>query len=315
MSPPSRRALLVGAGALAVPAALGGLTLLMKRPPPHPRRVLQLVAPSPTRDGAGVKLSRLMGGRVLPMLDPFLLLDEFGSEEPKDYLAGFPEHPHRGFETVTILLAGSIEHQDSVGNRGLLVPGGLQWMTAGRGIVHSEMPRPYGRDSMAVRGFQLWVNLPAAHKWTAPRYQDLPSSDIPELDQGDGRVRVLAGQVGQVEGPVRGVVAAPTVLDVTIPAGGTFRTELPAGHTAFVMGVEGAPLLGPESEATAVPAGHLGVLGPGETVLATGQGRMLLVAGAPIGEPVARRGPFVMNTDEEIRQAIEDYQSGRLVGG
>jgi redox-sensitive bicupin YhaK (pirin superfamily) len=306
----TRRTLL--AGALVAPA-LGGLTLLLKRPPPHPRRVVQRIAPSLTRDGAGVKLARLMGARALPMLDPFLLLDEFGSTEPRDYLAGFPDHPHRGFETVTILLEGSVEHRDSVGNRGLLAPGGLQWMTAGRGIVHSEMPRPYGADSTTVRGFQLWVNLPAAHKWTAPRYQDLPSSDIPEVTLGDGRVRVLAGQVGQVEGPVRGVVAAPTVLDVTLPAGGTFRTALPPQHTAFVMSIEGEPLLGEEE--TPIPAGHLGVLGPGETVLATGTGRMLLVAGAPIGEPVARRGPFVMNTEEEIRQAIEDYQSGRLVGG
>jgi redox-sensitive bicupin YhaK (pirin superfamily) len=254
-----------------------------------------------------------MGGRALPMLDPFLLLDEFGSDDPREYLAGFPDHPHRGFETVTLLLEGSVEHRDSVGNRGLLVPGGLQWMTAGRGIVHSEMPRPYGSGNTTVRGFQLWVNLPAAHKWTAPRYQDLPNSDIPTVDQGDAQVRVLAGRVGPVEGPVRGVVAAPTVLDVTLPAGGTFVTELPPQHTAFVMGIEGEPLLG--EEATPIPAGHLGVLGPGKTVLASGSGRMLLVAGAPIGEPVARRGPFVMNTEEEIRQAIEDYQSGRLVGG
>jgi hypothetical protein len=261
-----------------------------------------------TRDGAGVRLRRLLGSRELRMLDPFLLLDEFGSDDPADYLAGFPNHPHRGFETVTVLLDGAVQHRDSVGNAGRLLPGCIQWMTAGRGIVHSEMPEPVeGR----MRGFQLWVNLPRANKWDPPRYQDLQRGDVPTADLGDATARVLAGAIGSVKGPVDGVVVKPTVLDATVEPGGRLHFELPEAHTAFVAGIEGAAEVG----GVAVPPGTLAVLSPGQVVEATGSGRLLVVAGAPIGEPVARGGPFVMNTEEEIQQAWADYRSGRLVGG
>ncbi len=312
----TRRNLLVGAAAMAAPLALGAPLVLGAAPRPVPppvrrlstRPVVRTVTGAFTKDGAGVRLRRLLGSQELRMLDPFLLLDEFGSDDPADYLKGFPDHPHRGFETVTILMEGAVEHRDSVGNAGRLLPGCIQWMTAGRGIVHSEMPEPVdGR----MRGFQLWVNLPAAHKWDPPRYQDLQAGDVPTVDLGDATARVLAGVAGGVKGPVDGVVVRPTVLDATVEEGGRLHFELPEGHTALVAGIAGAPRIG---ETTVAP-GTLAVLGAVRVVEATGAGRLLLVAGAPIGEPVARGGPFVMNTEEEIRQAWADYRSGRLVGG
>jgi quercetin 2,3-dioxygenase len=277
------------------------------------RAITQLVRGTPHRDGAGVSLTKLLGGRALPMLDPFLMLDGFHSREPRDFIAGFPDHPHRGFETVTIMLDGVIEHRDSVGNHGRIEGGGLQWMTAGRGIVHAEMPNVLepGGD---MWGFQLWINLPAREKWKAPRYQDTAGHLVPKLALDDGEARVLAGSIGKTRGPIGGVTVDPLVLDVRIPGGGRVRHDVPASHAAFLAVASGTVTVGGRD----IPTDAIAVLGPGTTVelQSTGaQARALLFAGAPIGEPVARRGPFVMNTDDEIRQAFEDYRSGRLAGG
>jgi quercetin 2,3-dioxygenase len=277
------------------------------------RLVERIVDAQPTRDGAGVKLSRALGGRPLPMLDPFLLLDEFHSDDPNDYAAGFPDHPHRGFETVTYMLEGAMEHRDSVGNAGRLVAGSAQWMTAGHGIVHSEMPK---QERGLMWGFQLWVNLPRARKMMKPRYQDIAPGRIPEVDREGARVRVVAGTAFGIAGPVAGIDVDPLFLDVTFARGVVFEAPLPPDHNAFAYVTEGAVRLGPAR--TEVRAGQLAVLGRGAHVGAScdaSSGRMILLAGRPLGEPVARGGPFVMSTEGEIRQAWEDYRSGRLVGG
>jgi hypothetical protein len=273
------------------------------------RPVTQVVRGQRTSDGAGVRLNRVIGGRALPDLDPFLLFDEFGSEEASDYIGGFPDHPHRGFETVTYMLAGRMRHGDNKGNTGRLGPGSVQWMTAGRGIVHSEMPE---QENGLMRGFQLWVNLPAKDKMTAPRYQDIAPERIPAVDAGGGvRVRVIAGRFGAVEGPVSGVATEPIYLDLELPANASFDVPLPAGHNAFAYAFEGAGKIGGE----AVARGELAVLGKGEQVAleAGGDGlRLVLIAGRPLREPVEKYGPFVMNTADEIRQAVYDYQSGKF---
>ena len=274
------------------------------------REVERVVEAQPSRDGAGVALRRALGGRALPMLDPFLLLDEIHSADPADYEAGFPEHPHRGFETVSYVLRGGFAHADNVGNHGLIADGGAQWMTAGHGILHSEMPRPTATTDLW--GLQLWVNLPAARKLIRPRYQDLGAAAIPTADAGDAQVRVVAGRAAGVRGPVDGIDVAPTMLDATVPARGQLVHELPGGDAAFVYVLDGALAIG--ARATTVAAGQLAVLTAGSEVrLASASGgRALLLAAAPIGEPVARRGPFVMNTDAELRQAFADYRSGAL---
>jgi quercetin 2,3-dioxygenase len=273
------------------------------------RPVTQVVRGQRSSDGAGVRLSRVIGGRPLPDLDPFLLFDEFRSDDASDYIGGFPDHPHRGFETVTYMLAGRMRHGDNKGNSGLLVPGSVQWMTAGRGIVHSEMPE---QENGLMWGFQLWVNLPAKDKMTAPRYQDIPPDAIPEADAGGGvRVRVIAGRFGSAEGPVSAVATDPIYLDIALPSGATFEVPLPAEHNAFAYVFEGAAQIGGEH----VGRGELAVLGRGERValMAGPEGaRLVLIAGRPLGEPVAKYGPFVMNTEDEIRQAVYDYQSGRF---
>ncbi len=277
------------------------------------RAVEKVVAVQHTQDGAGVKLGRALGGRALPMLDPFLLLDEMHSDDPNDYAAGFPNHPHRGFETVTYMIEGAMEHRDSVGNSGRLVSGSAQWMTAGRGLVHSEMPK---QERGTLWGFQLWVNLPRAHKMMKPRYQDIAPSRIPELDREGARVRVVAGTAFGATGPVDGIDVEPLFLDVAFVKGVPFDTPVPTDHAAFAFVIEGAVRLGPGR--TEVRAGQLAVLGRGDRITAScdaSSGRMLVFAGRPLGEPVARGGPFVMNTQEEIRQAWDDYRSGRLVGG
>ena len=275
------------------------------------RGVVTVVRGRPTSDGAGVRLTRVIGTPTLLDLDPFLLLDEFGSDEAADYIAGFPDHPHRGFETVTYMLAGRMRHGDNQGNVGLLRAGSVQWMTAGRGIVHSEMPE---QDEGLLRGFQLWVNLPAKDKMIAPRYQDIEPEAIPTVDIGAGaRARVIAGRVGAVEGPVRAVATEPLYLDIALASGATCAPHLPRDHTAFAYVYEGAARIG--SGATAVQRGELAVLGPGDRVdlaAAAGPARLLLIAGRPLGEPIARYGPFVMNTEAEIRRAIEDYRAGRM---
>lgn len=265
-----------------------------------------------TSDGAGVRLMRSLGTPQVPLVDPFLMLDEFRSDDPNDYIKGFPPHPHRGFETVTYMLAGSMQHKDSVGNVGNLSAGSVQWMTAGRGIIHSEMPK---QEDGLMWGFQLWVNLPAKDKMVDPRYQDIDPADIPEqaLPQG-GQVRVVAGHFGDQVGPVGGVATQPLMLDVSLPQGQSLDVPIPTGHNGFAYVFEGAARLG-DREAP-VQRGHLAVLGrqgDGLRIEAVdGQARVLLVAGRPIEEPVARYGPFVMNTEAELRQAFSDYQSGRL---
>ncbi|HEY3800790.1 MAG TPA: pirin family protein [Caulobacteraceae bacterium] len=278
--------------------------------PTASRRLIWSGAGMPASDGAGVKLSRIIGQPALPDLDPFLMLDAFGSDDPAAYIAGFPSHPHRGFETVTYMLAGRMRHRDNVGNEGLLGPGSVQWMTAGRGIVHSEMPE---QESGLMQGFQLWVNLPAKDKMTAPRYQDIPASQVPTVDLGGGAsAKVLAGELAGVRGPVDPGATQPIFIDLTLQPGASARIPLPAGHNAFVYVFEGAAQVGDSAEALAT--GRVGVLSPGPDVLLTSMpgARLILVAGKPLREPVAKHGPFVMNTQAELAKAFEDFRAGRF---
>ena len=275
------------------------------------RGVVRVVTGRPTSDGAGVRLNRVIGTPELDHLDPFLLLDEFKSDRPGDYLAGFPDHPHRGFETVTYMLAGAMRHQDHAGNEGDLVAGSVQWMTAGRGIIHSEMPRQ--QDGL-MWGFQLWVNLPARDKMTAPRYQDIPPDRVGEATLAEGvRVRVIAGEVGGVRGPVEGIATRPLYLDVRMAPRSRVSLPVPAGHTAFAYVYEGRATLGTPGQA--VGAGQLAAFVDGESVTAVADegARFLLLAARPLGEPIARHGPFVMNTREELVQAVQDLQSGTFL--
>ena len=276
------------------------------------RPVQRTIRGMATSDGAGVKLTRVIGGPALSEFDPFLLFDEFRSDSAGDYIAGFPDHPHRGFETVTYMLAGRMRHRDNQGNSGLLTPGSVQWMTAGRGIVHSEMPE---QENGLMAGFQLWVNLPARDKMTAPRYQDIPPEQVPELHPAPGvTLRVLAGEVGGTSGPVTGVEGTrPLYVDVQLAAGARAALAVPATHNAFAYVYEGAACIGGAAKATA--RGELAQLGAGdrfEAEAGEGPARLVLVAGRPLGEPVARYGPFVMNTREEIMQAFADFQAGRF---
>jgi hypothetical protein len=276
------------------------------------REVTRIVRGRPTSDGAGVKLTRVIGQPALDMLDPFLMLDEFRSDSASDYIAGFPQHPHRGFETVTYMLAGRMRHGDNQGNSGLLTPGSVQWMTAGRGILHSEMPE---QENGLMWGFQLWVNLPASDKMTAPRYQDIAPERIPEVTLAKGaNVRVIAGKMGDTEGPVAGVATQPTYLDVHLDARSTAEIVLPAGHNAFVYVYEGQALVGRGANSHLV-RGDLGVLGAGSTLtVASGDApaKLLVLAGKPLNEPVAKYGPFVMNTQQQIVQAVEDFRAGKF---
>ena len=279
------------------------------------RRVSRVVRGMPTSDGAGVELTRAIAQPALPMLDPFLLLDAFRSDKPDDYIAGFPPHPHRGFETVTYLLAGRMRHRDNAGHEGVIEAGGIQWMTAARGIVHSEMPE---QEQGLLEGFQLWVNLPAEHKMDPPAYQEHPAAAIPEEQRGDGvRVRVIAGETSQgTRGPVVQPLTEPLYLDVELPPGAAFSETLPHAHNAFVYLIRGA-IEADDADGKRLSLGRddLAVLSHGEAVsLSAGNAgaRLLLVAGRPLNEPVARGGPFVMNTKAEIRQAYEDYQAGRF---
>jgi redox-sensitive bicupin YhaK (pirin superfamily) len=311
----SRRQILAVAGGTAGAALLAGCKM-DSRSEPVPaaaggeRSVERIVTAQRTMDGAGVRLNRALGGGALSMLDPFLLLDEFQSDDPNDYIAGFPDHPHRGFETVTYMIEGAMEHKDSVGNRGRLVAGSAQWMTAGHGIVHSEMPK---QERGLMWGFQLWVNLPRARKLIKPRYQDIAPGLIPEKTIEGARTRVVAGDAFGMTGPVSGIDVEPIFLDVTVTKGVRFTTPLPPGHNAFVFVTDGAVRLGGGRE---VRRGQLAVLArDGDRLTATcdaQSGRMLVLAGRPLNEPVARRGPFVMSTDDELRQAYEDYRTGRL---
>lgn len=275
------------------------------------RKIARVVRGMPTSDGAGVKLTRVIGSPQLMDLDPFLMLDEFGTDRPEDYIAGFPDHPHRGFETVTYMLDGRMRHRDNHGNSGLLVPGAVQWMSAGRGLVHSEMPE---QQEGRMRGFQLWINLPARLKMSEPRYQEFPPEQIPSVTAAPGVVvKIIAGETGGVRGPVEQAATDPVYLDLHLQPGASFTQPLPEHHSAFLYVYEGALAV---DGVMPVLAQQLAVLGSGESLVvkATAEGttKAILVAGRPLREPVARYGPFVMNTREELVQAAEDLRAGRF---
>ena len=278
------------------------------------RKVADIIEPQPVIEGAGVKLRRSIATRRLNYVDPFLLFDHFGSDDPRDYLAGFPMHPHRGIETVTYMLAGLVDHRDSIGNAGTIGAGDVQWMTSGGGILPEEMPKP--KDGK-MEGFQLWVNLPARLKMSRPRYQEIPAAAIPVVRRPDGvTVRVVAGEAEGVRGPVTEIAAEPEYLDVTIPAGAEYVQAVPEGHAALAYVFEGDGVFGGEG-GQVVPSPRMVVFGDGDCIRAKAAGkkhvRFLLLSGKPLGEPIARYGPFVMNTKEEIEQALEDLRKGTFV--
>ncbi|BDI03813.1 pirin family protein [Sphaerotilus microaerophilus] len=277
----------------------------------HPRRVEQLVAGQPTSDGAGVKLTRVLTNTLQRRLDPFLMLDAFGSDQPDDYIAGFPDHPHRGFETITYMIAGRMRHRDSAGHEGLLENGGVQWMTAGRGVIHSEIPQ---QEEGVMEGFQLWLNLPGRDKMAAPWYRDFKNADLPQFVSPQGvAVTVIAGESHGVAGAVTREATAPLYLDLHLSAGSRFEQPLPAGHNAFIYVYRGEVAVG----AQAVPVQRMAILAndaqaDGLVIEAAGDAKVLLIAGRPLGEPIVQYGPFVMNTKEEIYAAVNDYREGRL---
>ena len=275
----------------------------------EPRTVERLITGQPTSDGAGVKLTRVLTQDLQRRLDPFLMLDAFGSDSAADYIAGFPDHPHRGFETVTYMLAGRMRHRDSAGNEGLLQSGGVQWMTAGRGVIHSELPE---QSEGLMEGFQLWLNLPARDKMQPPWYRDIQSAELPECHDDGVTVRVLVGASHGVAGAVQREGTQALYLDIHLEAGAVFEQPLPAAHNAFVYVYRGAVQIG----AQAVPQQRMAILAnSGDRVRATAAAdgaRLLLIAGQPLKEPIAQYGPFVMNTQAEIRQAVEDFRAGRL---
>jgi quercetin 2,3-dioxygenase len=276
-----------------------------------PRSVERLVVGQATSDGAGVKLVRVLTQHLQRRLDPFLMLDAFGTDQPGDYIGGFPDHPHRGFETVTYMLDGRMRHRDSAGNEGLLVPGSVQWMTAGRGVIHSEMPeQAEGR----MEGFQLWLNLPAKDKMCPPWYRDIPADQIPEVRVPGATVRVIAGHAAGVAGAMQRETTAPTYLDIHLEPGATLAQALPAAHNAFVYVYRGALSI----EGTEVPRQRMAILAnvpssDGVRLQAGADGaKAILVAGQPLNEPIAQYGPFVMNTNAEIHQAMDDFRRGVL---
>lgn len=281
----------------------------------YTRQIERLVNGIPTQDGAGVSLTRVLTHDLQRRLDPFLMLDAFHSDEPSDYLAGFPDHPHRGFETVTYMLAGRMRHRDTAGNEGLLEPGGMQWMTAGRGLVHSELPE---QEDGLMSGFQLWVNLAGKDKMTEPGYSDIPSAGIPEVSPQPGvKVRVLAGEAFGTDGAIRRDITEPIYLDLALEAGVTLDLPIPSTHNAFLYVYEGKLAVGVEGEARPADAGRMAVLSnaigsDGVTLKAEQGSRFLLVAGKPLNEPIAQWGPFVMNTREQVEQAIDDFRGGRF---
>ena len=285
------------------------------------RRVQDVFESRPTIEGAGVRLRRAFGNAEVPRFDPFLMLDDFRGERPDDYRKGFPWHPHRGIETITYMVEGSCTHGDSMGNSGVIGPGDVQWMTAGGGVVHQEMPE--GDETGRMGGFQLWANLPASDKMIDARYQGVEACDIPQVVDGPARIRVVAGRVGETEGPVRGVVIDPEYLDVTLEGENPWSHPTTPGHTVFAYAVTGDTLFGEElngnGDADAIrvlPALSTALFTDGDTIVARaahGRSRFLLVSGRPLREPVAWYGPIVMNTDEEIRQAFQEYQDGTFV--
>jgi hypothetical protein len=282
----------------------------------QPRKVVQIIEPQTVMEGAGVRLKRSIATATLDHLDPFLLFDHFGSDNPDDYIKGFPMHPHRGIETVTYMINGHVNHKDSIGNSGSIGSGDIQWMTAGGGIMHEEMPQPAQGEMI---GFQLWVNLPARLKMTKPRYQGILSNQIPEVTREDGvKIRVIAGEVDGVRGAISEIFADPAYLDISIPAKGSFSHPVEKEHTAFAYVFEGRGFFGSDENAqqSSVSQPGLVVLGDGDYIQAGAANepvRFLLISGKPLNEPIARYGPFVMNTQEEIQQALKDLKNGTFV--
>jgi redox-sensitive bicupin YhaK (pirin superfamily) len=282
----------------------------------QPRKVIEIIKPQTVTEGAGVRLKRSIATATLDHLDPFLLFDHFGTDNPDDYIKGFPMHPHRGIETVTYMINGHVNHKDSIGNSGSIGSGDIQWMTAGGGIMHEEMPQPAQGEMV---GFQLWVNLPARLKMTKPRYQDILSNQIPEVTREDGvKIRVIAGEVDGVRGAISEIFADPVYLDVSIPAKGSFSHPVEKEHTAFAYVFEGRGFFGTDKNAqqSSVSQPGLVVLGDGDYIQAGAANepvRFLLISGKPLNEPIARYGPFVMNTQEEIQQALKDLKNGTFV--
>jgi redox-sensitive bicupin YhaK (pirin superfamily) len=295
------------------------------------RKIQKIIKSRPTIEGAGVHLKRAIGWSELPALDPFLLLDDFRSDHPPHYLKGFPWHPHRGIETISYVLRGLVEHRDSLGNSGVIGPGDVQWMTAGSGIIHQEMPK--GDGDKLMHGFQLWANLPASHKMMDPRYREVPSGGIPAVTTAAGvTIRVISGVVDGTRGPVQDVVIDPEYLDVTVPPGVEFIHPTKPGHTVFAYVIQGKACFCHQTDPYAYPvqgAGYcdlerdsrvgnesLVVFGDGEQIVATTgeeSARFLLLSGKPIGEPIAWYGPIVMNTEEELRVAFEEYRNGTFI--
>lgn len=279
------------------------------------RKIKTVFKSQPTMEGAGVRLKRVFGHRETEMMDPFLLLDHFGSDNPDDYLKGFPWHPHRGIETITYLVEGSVEHEDSMGNKGLIGSGDVQWMTAGSGIIHQEMP---GRvDGMPrVLGFQLWANLPSSNKMMHPRYQDIKDSQIPEVETESGaKVRIICGKIDGTCGPVSEIVTDPEYMDVTVPQGKEFTHSVKKGHTVFAYVFEGNGYFDENSEKL-IESDHLVLFEDGERIIAKSgeqQLRFLLVSGMPIGETIAWYGPIVMNSREELETAFQEYREGTFI--
>ena len=277
----------------------------------QPRGIERIVTGQATSDGAGVKLTRVLTQNLQRRLDPFLMLDAFGSDKADDYIAGFPDHPHRGFETVTYMIAGRMLHRDSAGHEGLLENGGVQWMTAGRGVIHSEIPQ---QEEGLMEGFQLWLNLPAKDKMSAPWYRDFAATELPRFTTEAGvEAIVIAGDSHGVSGAVSRETTAPLYLDLHLPAGASFAQPLPAGHNAFLYVYRGELKVGGDT----VPVRNMAILAndadsDGVVIEAATDTRALLIAGRPLGEPIAQYGPFVMNTEQEIYQAVADYRAGRL---
>jgi len=279
-----------------------------------PRKVVRIINGMPTTDGAGVELVRVIGQSTLMELDPFLLLDSFHSDDPNDYISGFPSHPHRGFETVTYLLNGRMRHKDNAGNEGVIAAGSVQWMTAGKGIIHSEIPE---QENGLLQGFQLWINLPASHKMTTPKYQEYDNDSIPTENRNNTSIKVIAGTTSHATtGPVVQPLTVPLYFDIKLEANAEFSETLPLEHNAFVYVIKGEiRLLNEQDETALIKRDQLAVLTKGESLTLKSNEQatqFLLIAGKPLNEPVARGGPFVMNTEDEIQQAIHDYQNGQL---
>lgn len=279
----------------------------------HPRQVEQLITGMHTSDGAGVKLTRVLTQSLQQRLDPFLMLDAFGSDNPDEYIAGFPNHPHRGFETITYLIAGRMRHNDSMGHQGILENGGVQWMTAGRGIIHSEIPE---QQNGRMEGFQLWLNLPARDKLCAPWYRDIPADELPSFTTGNGvTATVIAGSSHGILGAVQRDITQPLYLDIHLPTDSQFNQPLYADYNAFIYVYQGHIKVGE----TNIPSQRMAILNndthsDGIILTAAQPARVLLIAGQPLNEPIVQHGPFVMNTEQQIRQAVEDFRSGRLGG-